>query len=157
MVKKVVAIEDCSISGITEGENYVVHSSDSEIFTILNDRGFYYKALKHKFKPLEEEMEIKVGSEWIDESCEMELKVLFVGEQKALVKYDDGTEGAQKLDWFFTVFKPKPTRRTVWLNVYSNFAQCHKDKDIADRCKDNHVLYQQEVELIDPREGERNE
>lgn len=154
MVKKVVAINDCWISKIIEKENYVAYSLDSEIFTNLNDREFYYKTLKQKFKPLEEEMEIKVGSEWVNEDG-LNFTVLFIEGGECFVKWEDGKRSLVSAKIIRNFCKPKPTSRTVWLNVYDDYAVSHTTKQESDSFKSEYVLFQQEVELIDPREGEK--
>lgn len=98
--------------------------------------------------------EIKVGSEWVTEYKDI-ATVKYVGEHKVFIKWnEDGSEGERFKELFLKNFKPKPTRRTVWLNVYPNRVHAHSKKILADRYKMDGALFQQEVELIDPREGE---
>ena len=100
--------------------------------------------------------EIKVGSEWIDCSNGERAKVDYVGAAFAALIVDGIFERAIHLSDFIKEYKPAPVRRTVWLNVYETYAECHNDKRRADRFNASSLLWQQEVELIDPR-GETQE
>lgn len=97
--------------------------------------------------------EIKVGSEWVSENGEG-AKVDYVGAAFAVLIIDGILERAIHLSDFIKEYKPAPIRRTVWLNVYNDMVVAHNTKDKADILKSINVLFQQEVELIDPREGE---
>lgn len=99
--------------------------------------------------------EIKVGSEWVGGSNDI-ATVKYVGEHKVFIKWkEDGSEGERFKELFLKNFRPKPTRRTVWLNVYERNAVSYNSKQSADLNMSNAVLFQQEVELIDPRGGEK--
>lgn len=95
--------------------------------------------------------EIKVGSEWVNEGGRR-FNVLFVGEFSALAQWDNKKEFNPLLVEFGSRYKPAPVRRTVWLNVYEDEVQCYNSKNKADNNIGYGLLYQQEVELIDPRE-----
>lgn len=95
--------------------------------------------------------DIKVGSEWVSPRGGI-ATVKYVGEHNVFIKWNqDGSEGERSIAIFLKNFKPKPTRRTVWLNVYEDFATCNNTKEQADMVKGDNVLFQQEVEIIDPR------
>lgn len=158
MVKKVVALETCGILRITEGKVYEVLEESKEFYFIRNNYKACSAVWKKRFKPLEEEMEIKVGSEWVGVKNNHLYEVTAVGKRYALfLNYTDGTEYPVEFNNIKNALKPKPTRRTVWLNVYPNRIFSHLSKTVADANKMADILYQQEVELIDPREGERHE
>lgn len=95
-------------------------------------------------------MEIKVGSEWVNSNGKI-LKVLFVGNVSALCQWPNGKECNPMLQEFGDRLKPAPVRRTVWLNVYENIVKPHQSKREADMFMADGCLFQQEVELIDPK------
>lgn len=97
--------------------------------------------------------EIKVGSEWTNHRG-IKFKVLFVGGASAFCRWDNGREFNVPLGHFGDIYKEAPVRRTVWLNVYESHAAAYNSKQSADLNMSNAVLFQQEVELIDPRGGE---
>lgn len=100
--------------------------------------------------------EIKVGSEWVSESGSGVATVKYVGEHKVFIKWnEDGSEGERFKELFLKNFKPAPVRRTVWLNVYGKDVGVYECKKSADEEAADGLLFQQEVELIDPREGEK--
>lgn len=100
--------------------------------------------------------EIKVGSEWVSENGNGAATVKYVGEHKVFIKWnEDGSEGERYISLFLKHFKPAPVRRTVWLNVYEDDVTRHYTKEDADAIKVTGLLYQQEVDLIDPSEGEK--
>lgn len=98
--------------------------------------------------------EIKVGSEWTNHRG-TKFKVLFVGGSSALCQWDNGREFNAPLGHFGDIYKEAPVRRTVWMNVYPDTVDSYKFKEDADISKFKDMLWQQEVELIDPREGEK--
>lgn len=98
--------------------------------------------------------EIKVGSEWVSNSGH-KFTIKAIDEDKLFVKYDDGEHRVIAEDALRTFCKPAPVRRTVWLNVYEGFTHVYDKKERADIWKQGHLLFQQEVELIDPREGDK--
>lgn len=98
--------------------------------------------------------EIKVGSEWVSENGER-AKVDYVGAAFAVLIIDGILERAIHLSDFIKEYKPAPVRRTVWLNVYKHNCLVHYSKESADKYKYDVCLFQQEVELIDPSEGEK--
>lgn len=105
-----------------------------------------------KVMALEEEMEIKVGSEWVNGVGET-FTILAKDDGHCFVKFCDGDPKIFLEESIIKFCKPKPTRRTVWLNVYEQDVIFHTDKNNADLRKGTGLLWQQEVELIDPREG----
>lgn len=98
--------------------------------------------------------EIKVGSEWIDRSSGERAKVDYVGAAFVILTVEGGFERSMHLSAFITEYKPAPVRRTVWLNVYEDDVTRHSTKNGADWMATDALLWQQEVELIDPREGD---
>lgn len=96
--------------------------------------------------------EIKVGSEWIGYEG-VKVVVKYIGKNILTYEYED-IENSARPEHFLTRFKPAPVRLTVWLNVYEGHAVSYNSKQSADLNMSNAVLFQQEVELIDPREGE---
>lgn len=100
--------------------------------------------------------EIKVGSEWVfKDNCTVTCKILFVGNTKLFAERDNGIEFMREIKSFLKYYNPAPVRRTVWLNVYEGYVLSYNSKQSADLKMSNAVLFQQEVELIDPREGEK--
>lgn len=99
-------------------------------------------------------MEIEVGSKWVAkrESSTFSFEVLFVGLREAFCRFNDGSEGSLSFQWVETHYKLELVRRTVWLNVYEDEVQCYNSKNKADNNIGYGLLWQQEVELIDPRE-----
>lgn len=100
-------------------------------------------------------MEIKVGSEWVN-NINNKFTILAIDEDKLFIKYADGEHTIISEEGLRVFCKPLPKRRTVWLNVYNGCCLSYSSKDEADKNKVTGILFQQEVELIDPREGERN-
>lgn len=97
-------------------------------------------------------MEIKVGSEWVNENG-LNFTVLFIDDGKCFVRWEDGKHTVISSRLIKGLCKPAPVRRTVWLNVYASGVNKYENKDRADYHKHEGILWQQEVELIDPREN----
>lgn len=98
--------------------------------------------------------EIKVGSEWVNSSG-AKVKILSIGEEKVFVNYQGLGETIVDNLFLKTFYKPAPVRRTVWLNVYEDDVTRHSTKNGADWMATDALLWQQEVDLIDPRDGEK--
>lgn len=96
--------------------------------------------------------EIKVGSKWIS-NTDNKLTILAIDEGYLFVKYDSGENGLVSEKDLKSFYKPAPVRRTVWLNVYEDEVQCYNSENKADNNIGYGLLWQQEVELIDPRGG----
>lgn len=100
--------------------------------------------------------DIKIGSEWVD-SINNKFTILAIDEDKLFVKYTKGDHMIISEEGLRVFCKPLPKRRTVWLNVYEGHAATYNSKQSADLNRTDAVLFQQEVELIDPREGKKDE
>lgn len=100
--------------------------------------------------------EIKVGSEWVNRAGRV-FTILAIDEGNLFVKFDDGEHGLILEEILNVHCKPAPVRRTVWLNVYKGYADCYNSENRADNNIRSGLLFQQEVELIDPRGGARGE
>lgn len=98
--------------------------------------------------------DIKVGSEWANHKG-TKFKVLFVGGASALCQWANGREFNAPFGHFGDIYEPVPIRRIVWLNVYSGCCLSYSSKEDADKNKALGLMFQQEVELIGPREGEK--
>lgn len=102
--------------------------------------------------------EIKVGSEWVLKTNDnRRCKILYVGKKVLFAEWREGNEDRYKISDFLEFYKPAPVRRTVWLNVYDGYADCYNSENRADSSICSGLLFQQEVELIDPRDRERGE
>lgn len=96
--------------------------------------------------------EIKVGSKWVNRAGRM-FTILAIDEDELFIKYDSGEHGLVSEKALKAFCKPAPVCRTVWLNVYDGYADCYNSKNRADNSICSGLLFQQEVELIDPRGG----
>lgn len=99
--------------------------------------------------------EIKVGREWVHADGN-KYRVTATGVHSVLLYSDESKREFSVVDEvLISSYKPAPVRRTVWLNVYYYHCNCYGTKAEADKYKALGLLFQQEVELIDPREGEK--
>lgn len=96
--------------------------------------------------------EIKVGSKWVSYT-DNKLTILAIDGDYLFVKYDSGENGLVSEKDLKSFYKPSPVRRTVWLNVYDYGTHAYPTKEDADNLAREDILWQQEVELIDPRGG----
>lgn len=98
--------------------------------------------------------EIKVGSEWVHADGN-KYRVTATGVHSVLLYSDESKrEFSVVEEVLISSYKHAPVRRTVWLNVYEGHAVSYNSKQSADLNTSNAVLFQQEVELIDPsKEG----
>lgn len=99
--------------------------------------------------------EIKVGSEWVHADGNR-YRVTANGVHSVLLYSDESKrEFSVAEDVLISSYKPAPVRRTVWLNVYEDEVTRHSTKNGADWMATDALLWQQEVDLIDPRDGEK--
>lgn len=94
---------------------------------------------------------IKVGSEWVHADGNR-YRITATGVHTVLLYSDESKrEFSVVEDVLISSYKPAPVRHTVWLNVYDDEVQCYNNKNKADNNIGYGLLWQQEVELIDPR------